>query len=245
MRTKAPSRSPDLEELSHARPRRALDTRTPVVAPEDRASGHEQVGPGFAGRSRAVSRLIPPSTWTRTPPEESAHLLDAAEGIGHEGLPRVAGVDRHAEDEIHAVGRRDRVAHCRLGIERETDAEPERPRRSDRTWGVVAGLDVERDAVSAGARDRLEVTLRLGHHQVAVEPRAPATNERRDGREHDRPHGDLGDEVPVAHVEVEDLRARATTAPRAARPGARSRTRRWKARSRRRLPSHSSSSRAT
>ena len=95
----------------------------------------------------------------------------------HEGLSRVARMDRHAEHEIHSVGGRDGVGHGCLGVERDTDAEPERTRGGHGTRWVVAGLDVERDAVSTGARDRLEVPLGLGDHQMAVELRPqPRTN---------------------------------------------------------------------
>ena len=56
--------------------------------------------------------------------------------------------------------------------------------------------------------DALEVLLRLGDHQVAVEPPAALVDEPGDRREHDRADRDLADEVPVADVEVEDAHAR-------------------------------------
>ena len=116
-------------------------------------------------------------------------------------------MDRHAEGEIRTLGGSDGVLDRRLRIERETDAEPELARACDRRAPARAHLDMERHAVAARLRDRLEVLLGLRDHEMAVEPRAPAADERRDGSEHDRADGDLRDEVAVAHVEVEHPRA--------------------------------------
>ncbi len=57
-------------------------------------------------------------------------------------------------------------------------------------------------------RERLEVPLRPLDHQVAVERRSPRMDERSDRGDHDRADRDLGDEVGVSGVEVDDLRAR-------------------------------------
>ena len=55
-------------------------------------------------------------------------------------------MDRHAEHEIDAVGRGDRILDGRLRVERDADAEVERPRVGDRrapgsshasTWKVT------------------------------------------------------------------------------------------------------------
>ena len=167
------------QRLSHVRaPRRARRApryacagsfRQKIALPATRRS---------APASRAtpiVSALIPPSTCTRTWAGSCApQLLDPLGGIGHEGLTRVAGMDRHAEDEVRTVGRRDGVLHRGLGVEREPHGEPVRARLRDVVQRVLAGLDVERDAVSACARDGLEVPLGTLDHQVAVEDAAPA-----------------------------------------------------------------------
>ena len=114
-------------------------------------------------------------------------------------------MNRHAEDEIGSVGGAGGILDRRLGVERESDAQAERSRMPDGAGRLVARLDVERDAVAAGFRDRLEVLLRLAHHEMAVEFCAPAACQRRYRCGHDRPDRDLGDEVSVAYVEVEDL----------------------------------------
>ena len=72
---------------------------------------------------------------------------------------------------------------------------------------VVDRLVVERDAVAAGLRDRLEVLRRALDHQVHVDRAAERVDERRDRLQHDRPHRDRLDEVAVADVEVEDAAA--------------------------------------
>ena len=92
--------------------------------------GDERSAPASRA-ARAVSRLIPPSTWTRTlRGQQRAQPGDPLERLRHERLPRVPGVNRHAEHEIHSFGSRDRVLDRRLGVECDADAEPERPRRA-------------------------------------------------------------------------------------------------------------------
>jgi hypothetical protein len=67
---------------------------------------------------------------------------------------------------------------------------------------------VDSHAVAARLGDRLEVLLGRHDHQVAVEDASTLMDERRDRFEHDRPDRDRLDELSVADVELEDLRAR-------------------------------------
>ena len=96
----------------------------------------------------------------------------------------------------------------RLRVERDAGSEPELTRLRDHAREVGAGLVVHRDAVPAGLRDRLEMLPGRLDHQVAVEDAAALVDERRDRLEDDRADRDRLDEVPVADVELEDLRAR-------------------------------------
>jgi len=63
---------------------------------------------------------------------------------------------------------------------------------------------VEGDTVAARRRDRFEVLHRVLDHQVHVDHAPVVVDQRRDRLEDDRAHRDRLDEVPVAHVEVED-----------------------------------------
>src|SRR4029078_5507958 len=127
--------------------------------------------------------------------------------MGHERLARVAGMDRHAEHEVRAVGSGYRVCDGRLRVEGDSRAETERARYRDRPGRIITGLGVEGHAVATGLRDRVEVSFGLGDHEMAVEPRSPTANEWRGRGQDDRTDRDVGDEGPVADVEVEDPRA--------------------------------------
>ena len=78
----------------------------------------------------------------------------------------------------------------------------------DRRGHVVDRLVVERDAVAARLRDRLEVLRRVLDHQVHVHRAAALVDARRDRLQDDRPHRDRLDEVAVTDVEVEDAALR-------------------------------------
>ena len=137
-------------------------------------------------------------------------LLDPAERLGHERLPRVAGMDAHAEDDVGAslARRRGSRVDAGLGVECEADREAVHAgARRDRR-GVVGDLDVEGDRVGARGGELLEVVGGIVDHQVAVEHAARRVDPRCDRPEHDRSHRDRRDEMPVADVEVEDPAAR-------------------------------------
>ncbi len=66
---------------------------------------------------------------------------------------------------------------------------------------------MERDVVGACLPEHLEVVLGVVHHQVDVQDPALLAEDRRDRLRDDRPDRDRLDEVPVADIELEDLRA--------------------------------------
>ena len=110
---------------------------------------------------------------------------------------------------MSASGRLDglsRALDLCLGVERDADAQaeisclPSDPRR------VAHHLCVKRHAVAAGLTNALEVLLGLRDHEMAVEHSASLVHEPRDRAQHDGPDRDLGDEVAVADIEVEDAR---------------------------------------
>lgn len=117
-------------------------------------------------------------------------------------------MDRHADHEISIPRDRDDVLDGCFRVERDSGAEPEATGERNCPGGIVARLDVERNAVPAGTHDRLKVPLGFRDHEVAVEEAAPRMNERGERGEHDGTDRDLGDEATVTHVELEDPRAR-------------------------------------
>ena len=83
-----------------------------------------------------------------------------------------------------------------------TPARRPRPRIWAMSSSVFADLDVHRAAVRPGVGEVLQVAPGLGHHQVAVEEQRRVAAQR---RHHRRPDRDVGDEVPVHHVDVEPV----------------------------------------
>ena len=124
-----------------------------------------------------------------------------------ERLPGVARMDAHAEHQIRVGGDgRDVLGRC-LRVECDSGLQPGLAGGSDRRGHVVHRLDVERDAVPARLRNRLEVLRGALDHQMHIHRAAPLVHARRDRLQHDRPHRDRFDEVPVADVEMEDATA--------------------------------------
>ena len=82
------------------------------------------------------------------------------------------------------------------------------PRGSGDRAEVLDRLVVEGDAVGAGLAKGAKVPLRRLDHQMDVDEAAAAVNQASDRLEHDRADDDRFDEVPVAHVVVEDARPR-------------------------------------
>src|SRR3990170_3750087 len=178
-----------------------------IVGPEDRAPRDEEIR---AGGVCLPDRLPLDATVyldANVGRKKRAQLRDSLECLGHERLARVAGVNRHAEHEVGALGSTHCMLDWRLRIERHSDTEPESARMRDRPSWLIAGFDVEGDAVATRLRYGLEVTFWLTHHEVAVQSSSPSAHQGRDRGEDDRADGDLGDEVAVAGVEVEDPRA--------------------------------------
>ena len=101
--------------------------------------------------------------------EQLPQLRDPADRLGHELLARVSGVDAHAEDEVHFVRRPSCVSRARLGVEGQPDSELQLTRPAIDRRQVLAGLEMDGDAVAARFGHRLEVLLRMLDHEMAVE----------------------------------------------------------------------------
>src|SRR5579862_3320329 len=176
---------------------------------EDRAAGDDQACARLVDAADVV--VVDAAVHLDELPvrDRRPRALEAVDRVLHELLARVPGMDAHAQDEVRVARDARHVLGLRLGIERDTDAEPVLARRRDRPRDVVDGLVVEGDAVAARLRDLREVMHGVVHHQVAVDDAVETVHDRGNRLEHDRPHGDRLDEVAVAHVEVEDADARA------------------------------------
>ena len=144
----------------------------------------------------------------RLPGQELAQARDPLQRLGHEGLAGVAGVDAHAEREVGAPRQRAPPSSTPVpGLKATPASSPCSRASGDQRARVVGDLDVEGDAVAAGARDLRDVPLGVVDHEVAVEHAAPLVHEAGDRLQDDRADRDRLDEVAVADVEVEDARA--------------------------------------
>ena len=78
------------------------------------------------------------------------------------GLPAVAGIDRHDQDDVHVGDDFLERADRRRRVERDTGFEAERVDRRDRPVQVGGRLEVHGDDAGPGPGERLEITLGKG-----------------------------------------------------------------------------------
>src|SRR6187200_3250698 len=76
-----------------------------VVTPEDGASGDEQIGARVPRGSDRLAVDAAVDLDTHAPWKRGPQLREPFERLGLERLPRIAGVDGHAQHEIGAVRR--------------------------------------------------------------------------------------------------------------------------------------------
>ena len=132
---------------------------------------------------------------------QAAEVGDALDGAGQELLSAEAGIDAHDEDMMHH--RKDFREHFdrRGGIE---DDAGEHAMIQDQLQGAVqvaAGFDLDRDHVGAGFGEGGDVLVGILDHEVAIEREA---GDGADGLDDGRAEGDVGDEVAVHDVDVDD-----------------------------------------
>ena len=124
----------------------------------------------------------------------------------NERLPSEAGVHRHDEHEVHVAGDLLQRADRRRGIQHHSGPGAERLDGLNGAVQVRQHLDVHGDHRGAGLGKGLDVPIGVGNHQVHVERHARDPLQ----RAHDRnPDGDIGDEMAVHHVDMNQVGAAA------------------------------------
>ena len=131
----------------------------------------------------------------------AAHLRDLRHDVGNEALAAEAGEHRHAQHQVDVPEVGLHRLERRVGVEGQARPQAQPAHLRDELVRV-ADLDVHRAAVGAGVGEVLQVPPGLGHHEVTVEEERRVAAQR---RHHGRPDGDIGDEVPVHHVDVEPV----------------------------------------
>ena len=177
--------------------------------------------PGCRRRPRspsgAVSGFTPPSTLSSTGSERASIRSRSAPDLPHlvreERLAPVTRVHRHHQNQVADSQRRLEQVLGGAGIERDTRLLPQFADPAQRAVEMRTGLDVDRDEIGARGGKRLHGCLCRLDHQVDVQRQTGMRAERPDdgGAE-----GQLRDEMPVHHIDVNEVGARGLHGPRLA-----------------------------
>ncbi len=127
-----------------------------------------------------------------------AHLV---EHVGDEALAAPAGVHAHHQQEVDLVEVREHRVDRGLGVQHQPDADVPLPHLLEER-ARVAELDVHDAAVGAGVGEAFEQHRRVVDHEVAVEEEVGVLAQR---AHHDGPDREVGHEVAVHHVDVEEV----------------------------------------
>ena len=101
-------------------------------------------------------------------------------------------------------------AEGRLGLDREPGPEPPRADLLQGAACVLHRLEVHDQVIRARLRELLEEAQRIRHHEVHVQGKRC---ELAHGADQDGAEGEVGHELPVHHVDVQEIGARARDGP--------------------------------
>ena len=149
----------------------------------------------FDGRRRVAGAI-----------ERSADLSDLRLAPRNEALAAEARVHRHHQHEVHIAGDLFERDDRRRWIEHDPGFDAERLDGVNRAVQMGQDFDVDRDHRGAGAREGVDVAVRVGDHQVHIERHVRDALQRSHDR---RADGDVRDEVSVHHVDVNEIGAAA------------------------------------
>jgi len=132
---------------------------------------------------------------------EAAEVGDALDGAGKEFLAAEAGVDAHDEYMMHH--RKDFREHLyrRGRVDHHTRKHAVVPNQLQRTVQMAAGFDLDGDHVGAGLGEGGDELVGVLDHEVAIEGKG---GDGADGLNDGWAEGDVGDEVAVHDVDVDD-----------------------------------------
>ena len=138
--------------------------------------------------------------------EDRAGGPELGQGAGEEGLSSEARIDGHDEDEVQpAEGPVEPVEGGR-GTQDEARPAAEVADEGERAIEVIGPLGVDGDPRRARVREVPDQAVHRTGHEVHVDGGLPG-RAGREGAAHHRPHGEVGDEVVVHHVEVDEVGA--------------------------------------
>ena len=117
-------------------------------------------------------------------------------------LPAKAGVDAHHQHQINLVDQVVEHLGRSGGVQRNPGLLAQRLDRLHRAVGVRPGLGVKGDQVGSGLGKGGKVRVDRADHQMHVKQLGGVRAQR---LHHHRPDGDIGDEMPVHHVDMDPV----------------------------------------
>src|SRR5258706_8956696 len=178
------------------------DRRLAIGRIEDGAADDEPIDAGVARLLDGFEVNAAVDWETLLQPQAFFDGLALGEDFGHELLPAEAGDDAHDQDEVDVIEGGEDALDGRGGVERDADGAAELFDILGGLGGIIHGFYLEGDVLCACLDHRGGVTDGVGDHDVNVEEGGGDLARRFDDG---RAEGDVGDEVDVHDVEVEEV----------------------------------------
>jgi hypothetical protein len=175
-----------------------------VTLAENRVAGDQQLGSRF---DDAADGIVSDATVNLNPITE-AHLpskffeaADLIEGVGDELLAAKTGVDAHDEDVMDHAKDGDQQVDFGVGINDDGGLHLVLGYVFEGAVEVAAGFEVDADPVGPGIGESGDELVGILDHQVAIEGQFGVFAE---GGDDGWADGDIGDEMAIHHVDVDD-----------------------------------------
>ncbi len=132
---------------------------------------------------------------------QRGQMADFLHAARNEALAAEAWVDRHDQHVMHQRQHLNDGLHGRGRVDHDRRLHAVFANARKGAMEMTADLLVDKDPVRTGLREIRDETVRLLDHQVAVERQLRRLT---DGSHHGRAEGDVGDEVAVHNINVDD-----------------------------------------
>ncbi len=123
-----------------------------------------------------------------------------------EGLPSASRLHRHHQRDVAPRARLEEPRKRGPGLDREPGAQAARPDLAQRADRIRDRLEVHDEVIGPGFGERLHVSERLDDHEVHIQRQR---GESAHGADQDGTEREIGHELPVHHVHVQEVGSRA------------------------------------
>jgi len=181
-----------------------------VLGFEEGGAGYERVGAGGGaeGAGFEVHAAIDFEAEIQVllcPPR--GQLLDFGHHVFAETLTAEAGLHRHHQHQINLGEEAFYRISWSVGIEHNTVLTTELADSREGGAVIIVGLDVNADEIRPGLRERFDVAVGLGQHQVGVEESVAELGKTTQRGYDSRTKREIRHEVPIHDIEVQPLQA--------------------------------------